>query len=215
MNATGVKVNAKSLMKEKVPAISDSKSARKWSMDVKGTEIGAEMKDMATVVAELEAPNKSGEELDKALYVGRRSFRRGRREWGGHTCSGKMVKRNIKTCSGKVQYKTCGLCVNADKCCRVCSVVHVSNTSTAPLSDGPPDKNYTIVHVHARRTPAAPALHDRAQHHNPHGEHCPPTRGARSPPPRPPRRHTVGHLRIAVTHEQENEHHLITLTWSE
>ena len=94
MNATGVKVNAKSLMKENVPAISDSKSARKWSMDVKGTvsEIGAEMKDMATVVAELEAPNKSGEELDKALYVGRRSFRRGRREWGGHTCSGKMVK---------------------------------------------------------------------------------------------------------------------------
>ena len=70
MNATGVKVNAKSLMKENVPAISDSKSARKWSMDVKGTvsEIGAEMKDMATVVAELEA-NKPGEELDKALYV--------------------------------------------------------------------------------------------------------------------------------------------------
>ena len=116
MNATGVKVNAKSLMKEKVPAISDSKSARTWSMDVKGTEIGAEMKDMATVVAELEAPNKSGEELDKALYVGRRSFRRGRREWGGHTCSGKIVKRNIKTCSGKVQYKTCGLCVNAVEC---------------------------------------------------------------------------------------------------
>jgi hypothetical protein len=39
-------------------------------MDVKGTvsEIGAEMKDMATVVAELEA-NKPGDELDKALYV--------------------------------------------------------------------------------------------------------------------------------------------------
>jgi len=61
-------VNAKSLMKEKVPAISDSKSARKWFMGVKGTEseTGAEMKDMATVAAELEA-NKPCEELDTAL----------------------------------------------------------------------------------------------------------------------------------------------------
>lgn len=64
-------VNAKSLMKEKVPAISDSKSARKWFMGVKGTEsveTGAEMKDMATVAAELEA-NKPCEELDTALDV--------------------------------------------------------------------------------------------------------------------------------------------------
>lgn len=67
INATGMKVNAKSLMKENVPAISDSKSARKWSIGTV-SEIGAEMKDMATVVAELEA-NKPGEELDKALYV--------------------------------------------------------------------------------------------------------------------------------------------------
>ena len=72
MNATGVKVNAKSLMKENVPAISDSKSARKWSMDVKGTvsEIGAEMKDMATVAADQELEAKEPcEELDTALDV--------------------------------------------------------------------------------------------------------------------------------------------------
>jgi hypothetical protein len=66
-------VNAKSLMKEKVPAISDIKSARKWFMGVKGTEseTGAEMKDMATVAAELEAKmaNKPCEELDTALDV--------------------------------------------------------------------------------------------------------------------------------------------------